>query len=235
MLKASRFKLDARTIRAFTMCTLGVTMGFYSVPAGAQSATQPTAGSSAGNVSATAQSPSPSSMDATFGEVVAEAKRHRELALKAEFEAKRRADLLSMMPGVGTAQNPFAGAMSGGAAPDSQGNTQPVVIGLTGARGKYTAELWYEGKVYRVRSDQLPLHDRLWTVLQITEKGVVLTTRQKWPGVDRQGRYSLPAPMPGEPEQTLGAVSFGGLATASAFQSNSLGQRLPSFGPSGAK
>lgn len=251
MLKASRFKLDARSMCAFTLCALGVAMGFYSVPAGAQSATQPAAGSSAGasagapagasagastgSVSATAQSPSPSSLDATFGQAVAEAKRNRELALKAEFEAKRRTELLSLMPGVGTAHNPFAGSMPSGATSVSQGNTQPVVIGLTGVMGKYTAELWYEGKAYRVRSDQLPLRERLWTVLQITEQGVVLNTKQKWTGVDRHGRYSLPAPMPGALEQTLGAVPFGGLATASAFQANSMGQRLPSFGPSGAQ
>ncbi|MDY7574217.1 hypothetical protein [Actimicrobium sp. CCI2.3] len=216
-------------------CALVVAMGFYSAPVAAQSATQSAADLSPGSVSATTQSPSPSSLDATFGQAVAEAKHNRELALKAEFEAKRRAELLSLMPGVGTAHNPFAGAMFSGAAPDSQDNTQPIVIGLTGAMGKYTAELWFEGKVYRVRSDQLPLRSRLWTVLQITEQGVVLNTRQKWTGVGRDGRYSLPAPAPGAPEQTLGAIPFGELATASAFQSNSLGQRLPSFGPSGAK
>jgi hypothetical protein len=234
MLKASHFKLDARTICAFTICAFGVAMGFYPVPAGAQLATQPAADSSAGNVSATVQSPRPSSLDTTFGQAVAEAKRNRELALKAEFEAKRRTDLLSLMPGVGTAHNPFAGAMSG-AAPVSQGNTHPVVIGLTGVMGKYTAELWYEGKAYRVRSDQLPLRDQLWTVVQITEQGVVLNTKKKWTGVGRDGRYSLPAPMPGTPEQTSGAAPFGGLATASAFQASSLGQRLPSFEQSGTK
>ncbi|MFT5533921.1 MAG: hypothetical protein ACI802_002157 [Candidatus Paceibacteria bacterium] len=228
MLKASRFKLDARYICAFTMCALGVAVGFYSVPAGAQSAMQTAAGSSAGSVSGAAQSPSASPLDATFGQTVAEAKRNRELALKAEFEAKRRTELLRLMPGVGTAHNPFAGAMSVGAA-------QPIVIGLTGAMGKYTAELWYEGKAYRVRSDQLPLRDQLWTVVQITEQGVVLSTKQKWPGGDRNGRYSLPAPMSGTPEQTLGAAPFGGIASASVFQANSLDQRLPSFGPSGAK
>lgn len=244
MQKARRFKFDALYVgRALSVCALGAGMVVFSVTASAQSPGQSGSGASGlgtlgAGVSASVPPSNPAAVDVTFGEAVAEAKRNRELALKAELEAKRRAESLSLMPSVGTAQNPFAaaqpGAMpSGSAPPDTQGLTEPLVIGLTGAMGKYTADLWHESKVYRVRSDQLPLRHRLWTVVQINEQGVTLNTKQKWTGVGRDGSFRLSAPMPGSLEPTLAAAPFGGLATASAFQANSLGQRLPSFAPPG--
>ncbi len=245
MQKANPFKLGAVGI-GIVFCTASVlaqSVGAIANTGGAVQITEPMRAQGVNKAppdqvsaaSSTAQTPSAVTLDTTFGEAVVEAKRERERALKAELEVKKRAEMLRLMPSVGTAQNPFS-VPQAGAVPDGAAltNAEPLLVGLSGITGRYTAELWHESKIYRVRSDQLPFRHRLWTLVQINEHGVVLNTRQKWTGVERDGHYRLSAPLPGTPELAL-STAASGLGMASAYQANSLAQRLPSFPPASVK
>lgn len=167
-----------------------------------------------------------SKIASTFGDAVKEIKRDHEESLKQKLDSAERRELSRLPSG----SNIIARAEVQGRrdiAPLPAAPIQaPILVGLSGAKGRYSAEWIYENTHYHASSDELPKINSLWTVVEVSDKGVRLTTKTSLPGLPRKGEYTIRPPSPGAP------IPKPALISSDRFQLSTqerLSQPLPQF------
>jgi hypothetical protein len=149
----------------------------------------------------------------TFGDAVSRRKAESERLQWVQTELRKRADALALVNAMPPKPSP---------PPPTE---PPVLVGLSGALGRYQAEIWYENAVYHVHSSQLPFAHKHWQVVSISERGVRMQTTQRWPGVGRNRSYTLSAPVPGSILPSLSVVA----TSTPPAAPQSLNAPLPTF------